>query len=372
MKKFSVLIPDGESYIMGYVINCFSMSKEIDVYIMSKSKSNNIQFSRHVKKFFYYKKTISDSDWIEKINRISEKYVIDVILPIIDYGIKKLIENKNSIKIKSVLLPSLEYYTIASDKGLLNNYLKQNNLPCPESIIITEKKLPDRIDLKFPIIVKPVIGYGGGKGIEVLRSDKEIADYYNTNTFKCKTIIQEFIHGYDICTNVLCKDGNILAYSIQKGSLFENGDLTYQIGFDFVENVDLLENLEVLMKSLNWSGVANIDWRFDENTNEFKIIEINTRYWYNTDASAIAGVNFPVFNCLSCLNIHFEKPTTKLISYFNLKGLIKKIKKSPFILLDYKFLKCQTPLFFAIKDPIPTVYKLIWRTKNIILSRKKS
>jgi predicted ATP-grasp superfamily ATP-dependent carboligase len=53
----------------------------------------------------------------------------------------------------------------------------------------------------------------------------------------------------------------------------------------------LIEAIKKIMKSLDWSGVANIDCRYDEKEEIFKIIEINTRYWINVDASAIANVN---------------------------------------------------------------------------------
>ena len=81
-----------------------------------------------------------------------------------------------------------------------------------------------------------------------------------------------------------------------------------------------MEITKKLMKSLNWSGVANIDWRYDENNKVFKIIEINTRFWLSTDASSIAGVNFPYLYCLSSLGNEIKLQKTESISYLSLEG----------------------------------------------------
>ena len=60
---------------------------------------------------------------------------------------------------------------------------------------------------------------------------------------------------------------------------------------------------------------------------EFKVIEINTRFWVSLDASLIAGVNFPYLYCLSSMESLFQKPQYNFVEYLNLKGLIKRIKQ---------------------------------------------
>ena len=125
------------------------------------------------------------------------------------------------------------------------------------------------------------------------------------------------------------------------------------------------------MNTLSWSGIANIDCRYDEKEKHFKIIEINTRFWLNTDASAIAGINFPFIYCLSSLHkLKEDIPRVDLIRYYNLKGLLSKVKSNPFFLTQKKVLK-NSPLRFVFSDPIPMIYKYVWRTKNIILSSQK-
>lgn len=372
-KSISVLIPDGESHLLIYIVNCFSLTKEIKLYVMSNKSNNPLRYSRHVTKFLFDKNVENDSDWINAINNHIEKYEIDLVLPIFEDGIKRLIKNQGSISFKNKIcsLPDLNIFNKARNKGLLYGHLEEINIPRPKSFIINKGDVPSKKDLKFPVIIKPSEGYGGGIGVKYFNNYVDIISYYNEQSFNCNTLVQEYIKGYDVSVNVLCENGDIIAYSIQKGLAFVKGELTPQTEFIFIENKELFELVKFLLKTLNWCGVANIDCRYDVNDKRFKIIEINTRFWLNTDASAIAGVNFPYLHCLSSLNTMDNKlHKANLITYYSLKGLVRKIKTNPSFILT-KAMFNNSPLKFAFLDPIPVIYKFIWRTKNIVLSRIK-
>ncbi len=373
-EKISILIPDGESHLLIYIVNCFSLVKGIDLYVMSGNKANPMRFSRYISKFLYEGEVENDLSWIKAINRNIEKYDIDLILPIFEDGIKRLIKNQDYIIHKSKIcsLPNLNTFNTAQDKGLLYLHLEKNNIARPKSIIVQKGDFPNERDLIFPVVAKPVKGYGGGIGVKSFNNFNEVSAYYEEQVFECNTLIQEYINGYDVSVNVLCNDGIVLAYTMQKGIAFVNGQLSPQTEFIFIENKDLLLLVKSLIKSLNWSGIANIDCRYDENDKQFKVIEINTRFWLNTDASAVAGVNFPYLYCLSSLNKPDESlRKVDLITYYNLKGLVRKIKNNP-MLIFRKNTFINSPIRFAFLDPIPIIYKFIWRTKNIILAKLRT
>ncbi len=125
------------------------------------------------------------------------------------------------------------------------------------------------------------------------------------------------------------------------------------------------------MKSLDWCGVAHIDMRYDQNTKQFKVIEINSRFWVSLDASLIAGVNFPYLYCLSSMGNTFKKPQYKFIEYLNLKGVVRRIKQDIRAIFKTNFMLKNTPLKFVSKDPAPMMYKFISRTKNILMSKMR-
>jgi predicted ATP-grasp superfamily ATP-dependent carboligase len=371
-QKTSILIPDGESHILIHVINCLSKVNELNIYVMSNTKNNPLRYSRHIKKFTYYKKSDSDIDWINNINKEVQNHNIDVVMPIFEVGIRILIKHKEDILLKNKLglLPKLKDFDTAINKGKLAKHLHINKIPGPKSLILeSNKNLEKVINLNFPTIIKPLEGFGGGIGIKRFKTFESLKNHYTNNNINYTTIVQEYIEGYDIDCSVLCRNGNILAFTIQKGNMMGASEFTPQVGLSFLYQQELYNVVEKLMKSLDWSGVAHIDMRYDKNTKEYKVIEINTRFWATLDASLIANVNFPNLYCKASMGDTFKKPDYSHIEYLNLKGLIKRIKSDFKFFFELKFILNNTPLIFALKDPLPMIYKFITRTKNNLISK---
>ena len=368
----SVLIPDGESHLLRFIVNCLSQERDVKIFVLSTKKSSEMRFSRYVQKYIYQSKVSSDIEWVNYIHYVVEQNNIDVIVPIFETGIKKIIENIDVFKSSSklCLLPTLNDFIVAGDKGLLFKHLKKHNLPCPKSYVVSSGSLPDNdFDLSFPVIVKPVKGYGGGQLIKKIETPKSLSSFFKRNLSDTDFIIQNFIDGYDICCNVLCKNGGIIAYTFQKDIFNSNGKFSPQIGFKFVEEKDLIYTIKNLIYTLNWSGIANIDCRYDFKDKKFKILEINTRFWVNTEGSALAGVNFPYLLCLSNLKDIVALQKADLISCLNLKGLVFQIKRNPFFVFKFKYIYNNTVFKYILKDPLPIFYKYALRTKNIIASK---
>ena len=371
--RFSVLIPDGESKYLMLVLNCLSLVKGIKVHIMSNEKYTALRYSNRICSYSYYPITTDDSLWISNINKELTKYKIDVLMPIFNKGIMALNMNKNLLNKECILvpLPPLDSLNTSLDKWSLAKHMKDHMINGPNCINLRPEEFQhiDELNFSFPCLIKPTVNTGGGIGIQKIDSIKELMDYIKANKRINSLMLQEYINGYDLGCNVLCSEGQILASTIQKGNLYNNIPYSPQIGLEFVHETKALDLAKRLMKSLNWSGVANIDMIYDQERDLVQILEINPRYWLTIDASAIAGVNFPYLYCLNALGINFEVPAYSELNYLNLKGLVKSVRKDPLLLFNFKFIWNNTPFKFAIKDPIPMIYHFIWRTKNIFIRR---
>lgn len=58
-----------------------------------------------------------------------------------------------------------------------------------------------------------------------------------------------------------------------------------------------------LMKSLNWKGIAMVEWLIHPVTNEPYLIEINPRFWGSLELAIRSGVDFPTIYANLCLGI---------------------------------------------------------------------
>ena len=354
------MIPDGQSHLAIHVINCLATSNQYKICLLSNLKYTPMRFSWHVNHFSYFPKTENDEDWINRIDNIVENQGIDFIMPVSEICIRKLIRHKNKLKAAKKLmpLPDLDNFDTANNKALLSQHLLRNNIPHPKGYLVSNMGELNKMDtLNFPVVSKPTIGYDGGKHIHLFKNMDALKIHFKKNSFLGTHIIQEYIEGYDIDCSVLCKAGEILAYTIQKGIVNNPSDFSPSYAHVFIQEPKLFSVVEKLMKTLNWSGIAHVDLRFDINSQQFKVIEINPRFWLSLEASLHAGVNFPELAHNLAVGQTLTRPKFKACSYYSLKGLKLKVKQEKSILFRWNFLKTHTGLKFFIRDPVPVIYR---------------
>lgn len=95
----------------------------------------------------------------------------------------------------------------------------------------------------------------------------------------------------------MCDRGEILAHTVQKSFVLKAQRVGWPVGVEFVKEDSLLGIVEEMATKLNWTGVMHIDLRYDEDLKQFKVIEINPRFWASVEASMFTGVNFPYITC---------------------------------------------------------------------------
>jgi predicted ATP-grasp superfamily ATP-dependent carboligase len=294
-------------------------------------------------------------------------------MPVFEERIRSLIKYRDLLKYKEkVLIPdSLLTFDTVNNKGLLGAHMERYGIPAPKS-----KLLGDQDDLKlmineleFPLLTKPPLDTGGGDGIVKYDNRRLLEDHYKNQKLQFPVVLEQYIEGFDTGCNVLCREGKILAYTIQQGILYERKPFSPQIGLKMVHQEEVLEIATRLMASLKWTGLANIDLIYDIRHKQCLVLEINPRYWLTLEGSLIAGVNFPWLYCQTVVGASFAVPEYKEAKFFNLKGLVVSVKKDLKNLFSGELLWIQSPLKFALQDPLPMVYHFFWRTKNILVDR---
>lgn len=120
-------------------------------------------------------------------------------------------ENKFYFNDSSGDLNTDEAIKICGDKGLTQKYLETNNVPTPlgkefDAEDSIEKMLKYSRTLTYPLVVKPVDGFGGSGVIVNIKNEKELKDAidYVTNKLSFKRIIiQEYVKGNEVRIYVL-------------------------------------------------------------------------------------------------------------------------------------------------------------------------
>lgn len=355
----NVLIPSGHSSWALPVINCLSYYSKFRIFLLSAKKRYAAKFSRHIAYHKFYPGLNDVNDKINIINEEISQNSISIVIPLDEEEIIFFINNSSKFfqAAKIIPLPSITSYKNAIEKSRLNIFLNDSGIQTPNTINFPSNNFLINVEknLSFPVLIKPSIGQGG-EGIFKINTFNEFKRVFKEK--QGEFILQEYIDGFDIDCSVLCSNGEILTHTIQKCYISANNPFNQQLGVEFLDNEEVYKIVKKLMSTLDWSGVAHIDLRYDNKSKTYKIIEINARFWGSVEASRVAGINFPYLICQLTLGEEIEKQKFKHIKYLRLKGFLKKLKKNPLMLFNFKLIKNNTGFIEVIKDPMPSIFKL--------------
>ncbi len=249
---------------------------------------------------------------LEAIAHAAHRCGADVVLPTSLESVHLLSEHGASLapllplECRIAAVPSFSALREVIDKGAFASFVALHGLAAPATQEAAARSREEK--LRFPLLIKPKVGFAGA-GIRRIRNADELARATADPSFNPDAhIFQELVPGYDVDCCVLCRDGELLAATVQRCRL-----ATFRFGppalIQFVQRADILNLARDLMKALSWSGVAHIDIRHDSRTSKPLLLEVNARYWASLPGSIAAGVNFPHLACLDALDLRHSQPT---------------------------------------------------------------
>ncbi|MBK5270880.1 MAG: ATP-grasp domain-containing protein [Bacteroidia bacterium] len=372
-ESFSVLIPDGESPQALGVLRCLAQMKNVKVYILSSDARVPIRFSRYSNQFFSYANEKGDEGLIAAINDTVKKVKVDIVLPVDAKTIGLLSANSGNLSQLTMIapLPTSNAFKIANNKWLLSEWLKNNKIPCPTTILYQTNNSFDEAltNISFPVLIKPSLG-GDGNGIKLFDTPAALYSHCKEHIGSGDFIIQSFINGYDIDCSILCREGKILAYSIQKTFIKGPRQFGPSVGIDFLYDECTYNVVKELAEKFKWSGVVHIDLRYDEKDKQVKVIEMNPRFWASVLGSLCAGVNFPYLTCLAGLKRDLPKIEVQPKRFVQGKVAIKILAHR----LLYRNRKDHyfdnSSIQFILKDPIPNIIERYYKIYKKVVHKK--
>lgn len=355
-KNISVLIPDGESSFSLFVVRCLKQEPGINVSIISKNRNSPIRFSRLIKSYDYNKNK-NEATELSNLCKIIKRREIDIVLPIDQHTISLISRNKKLIENHALItpIPLEKDFLIASDKWLFAEFLKANSIPHPYTVNIESERFLDKAAaFNYPILLKPKIGFNG-HGIRKINNSGELKYFLKIENNVEKYILQNFVEGYDIDCSILSNNGEILAFTIQRGLIKGRWNYGPASGVEFIYNKKVSEIVKDLIRKLNWTGIAHIDLRYDENDDTFKVLELNPRYWGSLLGSLNAGINFPYLSCVCTLGEKLPDNEYQLKNYIAPQDLLALLKTRMENRNQKQHKKYNTGFKYILIDPLPEI-----------------
>jgi D-aspartate ligase len=295
MKRISVLIPDAD--VQFHVACCLTLSRQAVVHGFALHPAPSLKYSRFYASFEEYKGKFDLEVWLRRIGEIVAERQIDVVLPMAEFAIRTLSEHRHALPWGGKLTPLPNPYTldIATNKVTFAEFLRKSSIPHPPTIVVAggSPGVEAFSTIKFPVLAKPPVSCGG-VGIRRFEGLESLVSFLAAQPSDQRWVVQSFIEGSDLSVNVLCQAGRVLAATVQHAIRPPSKSYQTASGIAFRGDTAAMKVAETLVRELGWSGVANIDMRFDALHKMPLVLEINGRYWFTLLGSLNAGVNFPL------------------------------------------------------------------------------
>lgn len=286
-----VLIPDGHSPHARKVVQALASGNEsYEIFLLVVEENSSLHRSRYIQKQIIWS-GIDCSGSLVCMKNIIQSYDIDFLFPVDIEAIRFCIENKISLADCCLLslLPGEKFET-ANSKLNLSKHLTNFEIAHPKSrCVFPGDKVEEFFSSK---IIKPLDGCSG-EGVALVKDRCELNRYFSTAEKTEKFIFQDYIESENFGINLLCRDGEILAYTAQRELAKSEHMFAPSQGVEIIDDRELYNLAVKLSKSLCWSGVAQIDVLKDKMNGQYYVLEINPRFWGSMLASLYSGVNFP-------------------------------------------------------------------------------
>lgn len=328
--------------LLGADLNCYSVARAFfEAYgviseVFGKDNLGTIRYSKFIR-FHLIDKNISDMALVDTLIGFAVKNN-DASLFLVgctdDYA-EKIILNKERL--------SQYYFCPCPDKSLVNGLIykaafyetcERYGIPYPQTKVISnpgEAEETDFSSLGFPLIIKPSSSvlywkypFDGMKKVYTAQNEaeaKSIAAAIYASGYPDKIVLQRFVPGSDSRMFVLTcysdKHGKVKMMCLGNVLLEEHTPkaIGNHAAIITCENMPLFNKIRAFLDDIGYCGFSNFDIKYDEESDAYRVFEINLRQGrsnYYVTGSGINVAKLIADDCFDTLgnDIIYGKPDT--------------------------------------------------------------
>jgi len=194
------------------------------------------------------------------------------------------------------------------DKWETYLWAQRAGVATPQAWLVEGPEQLQRIlpEVSFPCVLKPVASYhwrkgnnwamvGGRKAVAISSREELLAEYESIARADQRALLQEMIAGEDNCLLItacyLDRGSNLVAAFhirklVQSPPGFGTGIIVQAADFP-----ELLAPTIRLLKEMRFTGIAEVEYKWDNARRQYQLIEINPRPWDQHRLGMACGVN---------------------------------------------------------------------------------
>ncbi len=299
----AVLVLDADQASALAVVRSLA-SHGLRVEVASAAKNAIASRSRHAAACWTYPDPLADApafvDWLETHLR---SHAYDLVVPLTERTVIPLAQER------ARFAPDL---IAVADAGALAQVIDKQQtvalaatlgvkVPLAEPVAGADQAAQAAARIGYPLVVKPArsVGSPGGQRVHLAVTyafdERELRSQVESALRFGPVLLQEYFSGDGVGIELIADHGEP-RYLFQHRRLHEvpltGGGSSLRVS----ETPDpvLADAATRLMRALRWHGVAMVEFKRNRSTGDYRLMEINGRFWGSLPLAVAAGANFPV------------------------------------------------------------------------------
>lgn len=353
-------------------------SRGIPVYVLEDQLSVS-QWSRYVSRVIRVKDVREERATVDAVLEVGRKFGLKgwVLYPTRDEHVAAFSRYRSELMEQfRVTTPIWETVKWAWDKKNSYQLAEKLEIPIPQTWNIRTSDELQALYNRLPLAIKPAIKenffYATGAKAWRANTPEELHSLFNKASLQIKApeiLIQEIVPGdgnqqYSFCA--FCQNGQV--HSSLVARRLRQHPREFGRAATYVESAEMpiVEELsERFLKSIDYSGLVEIEFKHDARDGRYKLLDVNARTWGFVGIGLAADVDFPYLLFADQIGLPIE-PCRGRIEI----GWLRLVTDVPTALIDMieghlsprsyitSLRKTRVESVFAKRDPLPSLAEI--------------
>jgi predicted ATP-grasp superfamily ATP-dependent carboligase len=294
-----ILVLDGGNANTLAIVRYLGKRPGLELHVVGYNKLAQACYSRYVSKKFFFPSVKSHKAEFSRalLERLqAEKY--DLLMPVGFLSYEVCHQNRQEIeRYTKVILTTDESFQLASSKLATYRFAQDNGIPCPKTYFVSSADDLRKLDAPFPLVIKApfemgknVVEYAHDKE-ELLAKFEKLCREYNF-TAPNLPVVQQFVVGDGYGFFAYYERGvcikRFMHRRIREYPVTGGASVCAESFYD----EQLEKNGQRILDLVKWNGVAMVEFK-KHSDGEYKLMEINPKFWGSLELALAAGVDFP-------------------------------------------------------------------------------
>ncbi|MGD8698400.1 MAG: ATP-grasp domain-containing protein [Gemmatimonadales bacterium] len=244
-----------------------------------------------------------DTRWKEALLGLFESERYDLVIPCDDSAILPLQRHRGELESAArIYLLSDRAFEVTSSKLATSALARDLGIPVPREEVVEGTVAASAIAAEFglPVVLKPHVSVG----CDDVTSKRFVRKVYDAARLQAEldellshgpVQVQQNVLGIGVGVEVMAERGELLV-AFQHERVHEpllGGGSSYRRSAEL--SPELTAATAALLKALDYTGVAMVEFKVERGTGRWVLVEINGRFWGSLPLAVAAGVDFPYY-----------------------------------------------------------------------------